>query len=102
MPAQRTQARPAPGGGIDSGIGGGIDAIIADLTERLADLSAYIDRTALEHAEYLSALRLHSLLSSRLGRLMRDRQRLQGVADDLAAAINEALDTVGAVLGVDV
>ena len=84
-----------------------LDALIEDLERRVAGLSGYIDDHAeLSPSQLLALLRLQGELTSRIGRLLRDRARL---ARDLAAAgreqeeldraINEALDAASAMLG---
>ena len=74
-----------------------IDERIADLNRRIESLSAYIDtHTAdLDTEILIKLLALHGQLSSRLGRLMRDRQILHGDdTSELQQAIEEALDIV--------
>ena len=96
-----------PGGDAEAGPGMngvGLVAVIADLQRRLRQLSAYIDdnRDELSHGGYLAAVRLQGMLSNRIARLLLDRKRLTGdQADELSAAIDEALDLVGDVWGVD-
>ena len=53
-------------------------------------------------ADYTRLVSLYGQLCFRLGRLMRDRQQLQGGEDsELESAIYEALDLAGEMLGVE-
>ena len=76
-----------------------LDARIADLNARIEELSAYIDAVGptLSRSAWLQLLDVHSRLNARLGRLMRDRDqvRAQGPSDELARAMDEALDALG-------
>jgi hypothetical protein len=80
----------------DNGPPADLDARIADLDRRIKDLSDYIDAHSaedLDPLEYVKLLGLHGQLTSRLGRLLRDRQTVAGAEDDrLQAAIDDALD----------
>jgi hypothetical protein len=81
-----------------------LDAAIADLYRRLGQLSAYIDdRLAdLEPGLYARLASLQGQLTSRLGRLLRDRQQLQGdAADQLIQAVHQALDDISTEWGVE-
>lgn len=80
-----------------------LDQVIHGLHRRLEELSTYIDnnRSDLEPAQYLAAVRLQGMLANRIGRLHRDRAELHGDVDDLDEAIDAALDVVGGLLGVD-
>lgn len=81
---------------------------IVDLANQVRDLSKLIrdapveEGTSLSLVEYRRLLALHGQLCSRLSRMLRDRQQLQG--DDqteLDAAIQDALDLAGSILGVE-
>jgi len=81
---------------------------IVDLADQVRDLARLIrdaqvvEGEPLSLAEYRRLLALHGALCSRLSRMLRDRQQLQG--DDqteLDAAIQDALDLAGEILGVD-
>jgi hypothetical protein len=84
-----------------------LDALIEDLERRVAGLSAYIDaHTELSPEQFSALLRLQGELTSRIGRLMRDRAHLARDAagrdaEALEQAINEALDAAAAVLDVE-
>jgi len=83
-----------------------IDAIIADLAAKQARLSAYIDEVVendrATHSEIARLMSLHGQNAARLGRLLRDRQALGGTAlDELAAAVNQALDELSEELCID-
>ena len=81
-----------------------LDGIIADLQRRLDQLSQYIDthRDELELGDFVRVINLQGQLANRIGRLMRDRQQLTGDdAGELSAAIDEALNVVGELLGVE-
>jgi len=79
-----------------------LDARIRDLDRRVEELSAYIDgREDLVSEEYIRLLGLFGLLTSRLGRLMRDRVQLGGGEGGLGEAIEDALAVASEVLGVD-
>ena len=83
-----------------------IDAIIADLAGRQARLSALIDSlldgAGASPAEITRLLSLHGQNAARLGRLLRDRQALDGQGlDELASAVNRALDDLGQELDID-
>jgi hypothetical protein len=84
-----------------------LNAVIYDLAEKHAQVSALIDR-CLELPESASldeVLRLmqhHAQTASRLGRLVRDQQALVGRVDErLLAAFNRTLDELSAEWGVD-
>lgn len=75
--------------------------LVADLKRRIDQLSAYIDDHIedLEPADYARLGTLQGQLVSRLARLIRDQQAGSG-STALAAAINEALDLIGAEYGI--
>ncbi len=77
--------------------------LILDLLRRLHDLSAYIDRhPSLPPPQYAALLRLQGELTSRAGRLLRDRRQDDGPAGaELERAIQEALDAAAAILKTD-
>jgi len=91
-----------------------LDARISDLNHRIEQLSAFIDRASLRTSDdgdsddsaidldqYTRLLSLHGQLTSRLGRLMRDRQTISPEDNSfLQECINEALDEVSEILGV--
>jgi len=81
-----------------------IDGIVADLAERQARLTAYLEQVLAEGgdiAEVAKVFALHGQNASRLGRLLRDRRALSGdSADGLLDAIGKALDEIGTELGV--
>jgi len=97
-----------------------LDARISDLNHRIEQLSAFIDRASLTTSndgdsddaqrtasnaidldQYTRLLSLHGQLTSRLGRLMRDRQTISPEDNSfLQECINEALDEVSEILGV--
>ena len=85
-----------------------LHARIADLDRRISRLSAYIDRIGPDHPgieikDYAQLLGLHGQLCSRLGRLLRDQQHLQGADNtELEQAMNDALDLAGDLLGIEV
>ena len=70
---------------------------------RIEQLSCYIDtRADLEPGELVKLLSLHGQLTSRIGRLLRDRQRVSGDgADELAQAVDAALDDLGQKWGIE-
>jgi hypothetical protein len=81
-----------------------LDARIAALNRRIEQLEACIDahRHELDAKEFAALAGLQGQLVSRLGRLMRDRQQLQGdPADELPYDLDEVLQIVGQALGVD-
>jgi ribosomal protein S15P/S13E len=81
-----------------------LDARIAALNRRIEQLEEHIDthRHELDAREFAALASLQGQLASRLARLMRDRQRLQGdAADELQRDLDEALAMVSQVLGVD-
>ena len=84
--------------------------LIADLERRIAQLSAYLDQVKVGNGtggtatvdEYVRLVALHGQLCSRVGRLMRDQQQLRGEDDpELQAAMNQALDLAGEILGLE-
>ena len=78
--------------------------MISGLQRRLRQLSAFIDenRGDLDVGGYLAAVRLQGMLANRVGRLLLDRRKLTGdEGDELERAMDEALDLVGDVFGVD-
>jgi hypothetical protein len=90
-----------------------LDARISDLNRRIQQLSDYIDRAQIGTAQdgdctdtidvdqYARLLSLHGQLTSRLGRLLRDRQQISPDENSfLQECINEALDQVSDILGV--
>lgn len=81
-----------------------LDEAIAELQRRLRQVSAYIDEhfAELEPADFGRLSGLQAQMTSRLGRLMRDRQQVAGGdSDELAQAINQALDWLGEEWGVE-
>ena len=82
---------------------------IADLDRRIQHLSDYIDDVTIGDEKgdisvnaYTKLVSLHGQLSSRLGRLMRDRQQLEGGEEsELDRAIDDALDMASEILGVE-
>jgi len=80
-----------------------LNARIIDLDRRVQQLSLYIDHklTDLTPEHYLALFSLQGRLTSRLGRLMRDRQITTSAIDDLDAAIEEALKLTSALLETD-
>lgn len=84
--------------------GRALSAAIADLQRRLRQLSRYIDDNLndLDADTFVRLANLQGQLTSRLGRLMRDRQQVAGDAgDELTAAINDALDEISEEWGLD-
>jgi hypothetical protein len=86
-----------------------ITQYIVDLADQIRRLSQLIrdttlgdeDATTISIAEYRRLVALHGALCSRLSRMLRDRQQLQGDEQtDLDQAIQEALDMAGDILGV--
>ena len=81
-----------------------IDGILADLAERQARLTAYLEQVLVEGgdiAEVAKVFALHGQNASRLGRLLRDQRALSGdSADGLLDAIGKALDEIGTELGI--
>jgi dsDNA-specific endonuclease/ATPase MutS2 len=79
-----------------------LDERIADLNRRIDQLSAYIDeRKDLAPDDLVKLLNLHGQLTSRIGRLMRDRQQVSEDADELTVAIHAALDDLSEKWGVE-
>ena len=82
-----------------------IEGIVADLAERQARLTAYLEQVLAEGgdiAEVAKVFALHGQNASRLGRLLRDKRALSGdSADGLLDAIGKALDEIGTELGID-
>lgn len=77
---------------------------IEDLDNRVQQLSEFIDnlddKTAL--GDRLALLDMHGRLTSRLGRLMKDRASIAAPeASGMAAALREALSIASGLLGVD-
>ena len=103
--AEKHGAYGAPAPGAD------LDQIIRDLHRRLTQLSSYIDHglerdgigeTSLDLSEYARLVSLQGQLSSRLGRLMRDQDRIAGdAADELTRAVNAALDDISVEWGIE-
>lgn len=84
--------------------GVGLQPVITDLARRIEDLGQYIDDrdtdNPLATTDYLEALNLLSLMSTRLARVIKDQRALEGQGhSDLEEAIADALDTVGRTLG---
>ena len=81
-----------------------IDEIFADLAERQARLSAYIDRhwSTLSRRNLVALLRLHSQTAGKLASLLRHQHALdEKAADDgFADAMARALRQVGKELGI--
>lgn len=81
-----------------------LDEAITELERRLKQVSAYIDKhfAELEPPDFGRLAGLQAQMTSRLGRLMRDRQQVTGDdSDELAQAINQALDWLGEEWGVE-
>ena len=80
-----------------------LDARITDLDRRVQQLSLHIDNNlhSLEADEYNTLFGLQGALTSRLGRLMRDRQQVTSVIDDLDEAVKEALTITSHLIGTD-
>lgn len=87
-----------------------LDERIRDLNRRIHRLSQYIDDAELGDGEndtitvtdYAKLANIHGQLTSRLGRLLRDKQQLDGGSGaELEQAIGDALDMASTVLGVD-
>jgi PAS domain-containing protein len=87
-----------------------LDERIRDLNQRIERLSQYMDEADIGNGEddtitvsdYAKLANIHGQLTSRLGRLLRDQQQLQGSGSaELEQAIGDALDLAGEVLGVD-
>jgi hypothetical protein len=99
---RRSQAAPPPEAG--EAAPPSLDAAIADLYRRLGQLSRYIDERLadLEPGLYARLASLQGQLTSRLGRLLRDRQQLEGdAADQLIQAVHQALDDISTEWGVE-
>jgi hypothetical protein len=81
-----------------------IDGIVADLAERQARLTAYLEQVLAEGgdiAEVAKVFALHGQNASRLGRLLRDKRALSGEsADGLLDCIGKALDEISTELGI--
>jgi hypothetical protein len=81
-----------------------IEAVIADLAERQAQLADYLTRRLTAGTDLTEVARLfalHGQNASRLGRLLRDQRALSGAsADGLLAAIGQALDELSTELGI--
>lgn len=85
-----------------------IDTRIADLNRRIEQLSDYIDHATIGSGEgsidvdqYARLLSLHGQLTSRFGRLLRDKQQIApDEANPLQQAILDALGQAGEILGV--
>ena len=81
-----------------------LDARIRDLDRRIRRLSDYIDDQPadLDTGDYIALLNLHGQLTSRLGRLMRDRQQVSGDEDtELTQAMSAALDQLAKEWGIE-
>jgi hypothetical protein len=79
--------------------------VVADLADRQALLTAYLEKRLSAGAEVEEIARLfalHGQNASRLGRLLRDQRALSGdSADGLLAAIGQALDELSTELGIE-
>jgi acetyl-CoA carboxylase alpha subunit len=74
-----------------------LDDVIVDLDWRRQQLAAYIDAhlTELDPGEYARLASLEGQFASRIGRLLRDKQQVQGdEMSELDQAINQALDRI--------
>jgi hypothetical protein len=82
-----------------------IDHVVADLAERQALLTSYLEKRLADGAEVEEMARLfalHGQNASRLGRLLRDQRALSGdSADGLLSAIGQALDELSTELGIE-
>jgi hypothetical protein len=82
----------------------GIQGQIEDLDRRIEQLRAYMDehQDKWDLGQLMTALDLYSTLVSRAARAREIQWRLKGGEDgDLATAINQALDEIGADWGVE-
>jgi hypothetical protein len=82
-----------------------LTARIDDLDRRIRQLSDYIDAhlADLVPEDFAALATLQGQLSSRLGRLMRDRAAIDGeTSDELQQAVNEALDQLSQEWGIDI
>ena len=81
-----------------------LDARIKDLDKRVQTLSVHIDdlpKTA-ALADRISLLDLYGRMTSRLGRLMRDRQAIaESDVQEMETALRESLAIASKVLGVE-
>jgi hypothetical protein len=109
--AGRAESAPSapPGAGASTRLSTGhdlttIEGVIADLAERQARLTAYLEQVLVEGgdiAEVARVFALHGQNASRLGRLLRDKRALSGdSADSLLSAIGTALDEISTELGI--
>lgn len=90
-------------GPVPGSHGKGLERVIGDLEQRLAQLTRYINGNLakLETDAYVRLVNLQGQLASRLGRLMRDQQEVGGgEEDELVKAIHQALDELGDEWGV--
>ena len=91
----------APGPDVDLTT---IDGVIADLADRQARLTAFLERVLVEGGDVIEVAKvfaLHGQNASRLGRLLRDKRALSGQsADGLLEAIGVALDEISTELGI--
>lgn len=81
-----------------------LNARIADLDRRVRELSEFIDNLPADTptTERSALFDLQGRLTSRLGRLMKDRQAISSTdADDMEAELREALRIASGLLGVD-
>jgi hypothetical protein len=81
-----------------------LNARIADLDHRIQQLSDYIDNAPPDTtvADMTAIIDLHGRLSSRLGRLMMNRQALTSTdADELEIELRKALEIASDILGVN-
>ena len=83
-----------------------LDARIADLDRHIQVLSCPMDQhaDAPEMPVYLKLMDLYGQLTSRLGRLMRDRRQIvedEGPATELSRAVDHALDQLSVEWGLD-
>ena len=78
------------------------DAVIEDLQRRHWEPSNYIDdhKDEMRSGQLITAIDYQGRLANRIGRLLRDRQLLQGEVDGLDQAIQEALAIIGEDWGV--
>lgn len=81
-----------------------LDSRIKDLDTRVQDLSTFIDEMdkAAALADRIALLDLHGRLTSRLGRLMKDRQAVTASdVQGMESELREALAIASTVLGLD-
>ena len=80
-----------------------LDARIADLDRHIQVLSCHMDQHGdeLEMPLYLKLLDLYGQLTSRLGRLMRDRKQMGDEENEPSQAVDQALDQLSVEWGLD-